>query len=209
MSRNHMNHNHVNFGHSSRLDYDLQTYEDRLRESTDPLLYRLDTNRIHHENQCLSVFGPRSSYMGNGVSTTVGCQIAPSQDLVDVESILSNRNVPLSKSKAGSVNPIDVTKFKLQHARICDDFLDSSSSRLTDPSKNYRGIAINRFYDLPKNPQANIFYPRAKNTTLEAKDNFRQKVPKVRNVDPALPREYKSKKPGCTRTQCPQCPKYF
>lgn len=201
--------NNVNFGHSSRLGYDIQAYEDKLIESTDPLSYRLDPNRITNCKPCLSVYGPRSSYQGFGVSTTVGHTTATSQDLVDVESVLTNRNVPLSKTRAGSVNPIDVTKFDLRHARICNDFLDSSPTRLTDSSKNYRGIAVNRFYDLPRNPQANIFYDWAHNTTLEAKDNYRQKIPKIKKIDPVLPREYRSKKRDCTRTQCPSCPKYF
>lgn len=194
----------VNFGHSSKLGYDYQTYEDRLTESTDPLSYRLDPNKISNCTPCLSVFGPRSSYGGYGVSTTTGHTTAISQDLVDVESILSNRNVPLSKSKAGQVNPIDVTKFEMKHAQLCSDFLDPSSTRLTDPSKNYRGIAISRFYDLPKNPQENIFYDWQKNTTLEAKDNYRQKIPKIKKVDHVLPVEYKSNKKSCTRTQCPR-----
>lgn len=201
--------NEVNFGHSSRLGYDTVAYADRLQESTDPLSYRLDYNKIHNEKQCLSVFGPRSSYMGSGVSTTVGHRVAPSQDLVDVESILTNRNVHLSKAKAGQVNPIDVTKFELQHARICDDTLNMASTRLTDPSKNYRGIAVNRFYDLPKNPQANIFYSFARNTTLEAKDNHRPNLPRVMNNDPTLPVENKAASGNCVRTQCPQCVKYF
>ena len=60
-------------------------------------------------------------------------------------------------SKDAQVNDIDVTKFQLQHARVCNDFLDPLATHLTNPPANYRGMSINRFYDLPKNPQANIF----------------------------------------------------
>lgn len=179
----------MNIGYSSRLDYDQQAYDDRLQESTDPLSYQLDTNRIHNCNECLSTFGPRSSYMGNGVSTTVGHSVATSQQLVDIESILSNRNVPLSKTRAGQVNPIDVTKYDMKHAKLCNDYLDPASTRLTDPSKNYREMSINRFYDLPRNPQANIFYSFAKNTKLEAKDNYKQRKPNVRDTSRAIAAE--------------------
>jgi len=189
-------------GHSSRLGYDINTYDDYLSESVSPLLYKLNPNQVNNCNSCLSVFGPRSSIAGNskGVSTLVGDVTIPSQELVDLESILSNRNVIASKCKDGKVNDIDVTKFSLQHARVCNDFLDGISSRLTNPSDNYRGMSINRFYDLPKNPQANIFYDFAVNTKLEAKDNYRERVPSLIKFDPALPREFTK---NTTVGQCP------
>ena len=125
----------------------------------------------------MSVFGPRGSHNGYGDSTTVGHRNAPSQDLVDVESILSNRNVIASKCKDGKVNDIDVTKFQLQHARICNDFLDPVATHLTNPSANYRGMNINRFYDLDRNPQSVLFWNFQVNTQLEAKDNFKEALP--------------------------------
>lgn len=189
-------------GHSSRLSYDKCSYDDYLSESVSPLLYKLNPNQVNNCNSCLSVFGPRSGIAGNskGVSTLVGDVTMPSQELVDLESILSNRNVIASKCKDGKVNDIDVTKFNLQHARICNDFLDGVSSRLTNPSKNYKGMSINRFYDLPKNPQANIFYDFAVNTKLEAKDNYRERVPSLIRFDPALPNEFTE---NLTVGQCP------
>lgn len=193
----------VNIGHSSNLIYDRCAYDDYLSESVGPLLYRLNPNQINNCNACLSVFGPRSrsgppSY---GVSTTVGHTSAISQDLVDVESILSNRNVIASKCKDGKVNDIDVTKFHLQHAKLCNDYLDPLATHLTDPPQNYRGMSINRFHNLPKNPQANIFYEFAVNTKLEAKDNYKPIIPKLINYDPAQPSELKGKQRPC-RYQC-------
>jgi len=189
----------VNIGHSSRLDYDRCAYNDYLSESVSPLLYRLNPDQINSCNSCLSVFGPRSSSGANsyGVSTTVGHVTAPSQGLVDVESILSNRNVIASKCKDGKVNDINVTKFKLQHARICNDFLDPVSTHLTNPAANYRGMSINRFYNLPKNAQANIFYNFAINTKLEAKDNYRERVPRLVSYDPSMPKDIKGKNKVC------------
>lgn len=182
--------NDVNIGHNSGFKADKCFYNDYLSESVGPLLYRLNPTQINNCQACLSVFGPRSSHNGYGDSTTVGHTTAPAQDLVDVESILSNRNVIASRCKDGKVNDIDVTKFHLQHARVCNDFLDPVASHLTAPPQNYRGMSINRFTDLPKNAQANIFYDFAINTQLEAKDNYQERIPRLVKFDPSLPKEY-------------------
>ena len=180
----------VNFGHSSRLSYDKCAYHDRLSESVAPISYRLSPHQIKNCDGCLSTLGPRSSHNGYGVSTVIGNTVAPAQELVDIDSILSNRNVLKSKCKDGKVNDIDVTRFTLQHARLCNDFLDPIASRLTNPSTNYRGMSCNRFFNLPKNPQANIYWDGAKNTQLEAKDNYRERIPRIMSFDPALPKEF-------------------
>ena len=195
----------IQFGHSSRLGYDNCAIQDDIAQSVSPLLYKVNPNQINNCQACLPVFGPRSN--SYGISTTVGHRTSPSQDLVDVESILSNRNVLASKCKDGNVNDIDVTKFNLQHARICNDFLDPIASHLTNPAQNYRELAINRFYDLPTNPQNPIFYNFAVNTHLEAIDNYREAVPKNRNYDATLPREYTGKAKACNLTNNSNCPK--
>jgi len=168
----------LNIGHSSRLGYDSCAYSDKLEESVGPLGYRLDPNWQENCQQCLSTLGPRSSYMGQGVSSAVGHPIATSQKLVDVESILSNRNVKTSKCRRDNLNPINVTKFGVQHLRVCNDYLNPLSSRLTYPAANYRDMAVNRFYNLDRNPQTNVFYDFAVNTKLEAKDNFIVDIPR-------------------------------
>jgi len=195
----------IEFGHSARLGYDSCYYDDELAQSVGPLLYQLNPNRINNCDSCLSVFGPRSGYNGSGDSITIPTNTtAPAQGLVDVESILSNRNVIASKCKDGKVNDIDVTKFQLQHARVCNDFLDPISSHLTNPPANYREMGINRFYDLPTQPQANIFVPFEVNTRLESRDNYLEKIPKLYKNDKSLPKEFVGKNKPCKNT-CP-CP---
>ncbi len=198
----------LNIGHSSRLGYDKCYYDDYLAESVGPLLYRLNPNTINNCNSCLSVFGPRASNgpRSYGVSSITGHVTAQAQELVDVESILSNRNTIASKCKDGQVNDIDVTKFNLQHARTCNDFLDPVATRLTNPPQNYRGMSINRFYDCHQNPQANIFYDFSVNTKLEAKDNYRERVPRLIKYDPALPSEIKGKNKPCKYHCYGNCP---
>ena len=181
----------INFGHSSRLPYDDSTYFDKVQESVAPLQYRMDTNNIYNCDACLSTLGPRSGFMGFGVSMPVENEPAVSQrpEVVDIESVLTNRNVYASKDRMNEVNSIDVTKLKLKNPKICNSFLNPISSRLSNPVANYRDMGVNRFYDLNKNPQANIFNDFAVNTTLEAKDNFIQEVPKIWSVVTSQPCE--------------------
>jgi hypothetical protein len=171
----------MNIGHSSRLSYDKDVYPDRLSESVGPLAYRLNTDQIYNCNSCLSTLGPRSAGAGRGqdVSKVLQTKVAPAQELVDVESILHNLNVKNSKAKSGKVNPIDVTKFKNIDMKICGNFLNPESTRLSHPSANYRDMRVNRFYNLPKDPQANIYWDNAANTSLEEKDNFVIRIPQL------------------------------
>lgn len=198
----------MNIGYSSRLGYDKCAYDDKLEESTNPLLYRLYPGYVQSCNDCLSTLGPRAGHNGVSASTTVGYPLATAQQLTDVESILSNRNMKKSKCRKYGSNDVDVSKIPLQHARICGDYLNPQSSLLSHPVYNYREIAINRFYDLDRNPQAPIFWNFAENTRLEAKDNYNPEVPYINEVDEVLPRELKGKASGCKYNQCnTYCPK--
>lgn len=187
------------FGYSSRLGYDKDcSYEDRLAESTGPLQYIMDTNRINNCDACLSTLGPRSGFMGFGVSMPVENQPAVAQqgDIVNIESLLSNRNVKKSKCRRDGANPVDVTKFPLKHPRICNDYLSPLSSKLSYPSQNYRDCSVNRFYNLNKDPQNygnNIYVPVAIDTKLEAIDNFYGEIPQSFDVNPSLPHALEGK----------------
>jgi hypothetical protein len=167
----------LNVGHFSNPRYDRCFYKENVYQSTEPYAYIMNTDRIHNCNGALTTFGPRSSYYGTGVSTPTGDVIAAAQQLVDIDSVMSNRNVPISKCRRGKVNPINITHIKTKDIPITNDYLDSQHSRMTDPSMFYRGTPINRFYDLNKDPQANIYYDWAINTSLEAKDNFVPELP--------------------------------
>lgn len=164
-------------GHFSKPKYDTCAYPEDLYESTAPYAYVMDPDRIHNCNGALTVFGPRSSYYGAGVSTPSGDVIAAAQQNVAIDTIMKNINVPISKCRGGKVNPIDVTKIKTRDIPVANDYLDSQHSRMMDPPMFYRGAAINRFETLNKDPQANIFYDWSVNTVLEAKDNFVPELP--------------------------------
>ena len=159
-------------GHFSRGDYDKCAYPDRLHDSTSIYTYQMNTDRIHNCKGCLTTYGPRGGLNGVGVSTPIGNKIAAAQHLVDMDSIHSNRNVPISKCKRGKVNPINLKNIKTNHVPECNDYLDAQHTKMSNPAMFLRGAPINRFHDLARDPQANIFYDFSINTSLEAKDNF-------------------------------------
>jgi hypothetical protein len=166
-------------GYSSRLPYDECAYGDKLKESVGPMEYRLSPDQMYNCNSCLSTLGPRSSNLGRGydISRPFATGYAASQDLVDVESNLSNRHIKTSKCKSGNVNTTDVNKYKLKNVKLCDNTLNPETTRLSAPASNYRSMSVNRFYNLPKDPQANIFWDNAINSRLEATDNYKPDIP--------------------------------
>lgn len=196
----------MNNGHSSRLPYDDCAYPDKLYESTAPLAYRLSKDQIFNKNACLSTLGPRGRF---GVSQPVGHVVAPSQAVVDVESILSNRNMNISRCKTAKVNKVDMKKYTTEHAKLCNNFLNSSPSKLTHPSSTYREMPVNRFYNLPKDPQANIFWDFSVNTQLEMADNYvmERPVPMDQRGLMPTPDNRKNGTCGVTCTVDSRCPK--
>jgi hypothetical protein len=167
-----------NFGLSTKLQYDTDFLEDDISQSTAPLLSVLDPNRVKSNSQCLSTFGPRAGHNGYGDNIPIqNPGLTPAQELVDIDSIMSNRNVKQSRAKNGNVNPINVFDFKTYDCKECDKFLDSLDTIETYPKQLYREVSINRFYDPNINSQVNIFYDWAVNTQLEAKDNYDNPYP--------------------------------
>lgn len=165
------------YGNSSRLKYDQEYYNDYLEQTTAPGNYNLDSNFVDNCQRCLPKFGPRTSQgaLSFGVSTPGPYTVPNFSNTVDVESILTNRNVQATKN--GTVNPIGINNIPVVNAKICSNFLDPISTHLTNPAINYKGLPINRFYDLNRNPQKNIYWDNARITQLETKDNYMERIP--------------------------------
>jgi hypothetical protein len=196
-----------NFGASSRLGYDPNSIEDSIQQSTSPILSVLDPNRVKNCNQCLSLNGPRAGHNGWGDNIPISNPgNTPAQELTDIDSIMSNRNVKNDRSRKGGVNGVDVFKFKTYDPVLCGKELDPVPSVLTYPKQLYREISINRFYDLNINPQVNIYYNGAVNSQLEAKDNYDFPYPYFINTAEVLPKPVNSKpkvpQVDCNSTNC-------
>ena len=190
-----------NYGYSSNSSYDPSFIHDDIEQSTAPLMSILDPNRVKNCNQCLSLNGPRSSHNGWGNSIPISTpSITPAQDLIDIDSIMSNRNVRQDRSKKGHVNMVDVFKFKTYDAKLCDRGLDPLNSTLTYPKQMYREMSINRFYDPNINPQVNIYYDWAVNSQLEAKDNYDYPYPYFIGMDESLPKSLNGEVRPCKTT---------
>ncbi len=162
-----------NYGESTNLRYDQQYIQEDIQQSTMPLQYVMDPTQVKNCQQCLSLNGPVPSVGGWGDSIPIpNAGIVPAQEIIDLDSILSNRNVKASKTRRGNVNDIDVFKFKTYNSKLCNKFLDPKSSLLTTPKQLYREMSINRFYNTNQNSQVNLYWNGSTNTQLEAKDNY-------------------------------------
>ena len=156
----------MNIGYSSRLIYDTCVYSDKVKESTDPLNYKLNSDQFNNCDRCQ---GPRNGYMG----------YSERQDLTDIESELSNRNIRTSKCKNGKVNPVNPLNHNSHDVKLCGNKLDPDYTRLSYPSSNYRDMSINRFYNTIHDSQEHVFWDFATNTTLEVKDNYHSSVQQI------------------------------
>ena len=184
-----------NYGISSKLGYDQSCIKDSIEQSVAPLQSVLDPNRVRNCKQCLNPNGsaPRSSFMGWGDSLPIeNAGIAPAQQLSDIDSIMTNRNVKESKDKKGKLNPVNLNEFKLYDSAMCNNFLDPLNSTLTFPKQLYREMSINRFYSLNNNPQKNIYWDGAVNSRLEASDNYDMPYPYSISGDLDLPNATKT-----------------
>ena len=174
----------ISAGHFSGVKYDDDKYLEDVYDSTSPYSYYINPNYNFNCKGRLNLYGPRGGLMGVGVSSLSGDVLAAGQQNVDMDSIMSNRNVPGSRARQGKVNPVDLSKIRLKDVPICDSgYLDYSHTKMTDPALFMRGCPINRFYDLNKDPQANIYYDWGINTSLDARDNYTIKLPNLSMMD--------------------------
>lgn len=171
----------VNPGYFSKTKYDSCAYKDALYDSTTPFTYVMNTDKIYNCNGCLTGYNPRGGYLGAGTSSVSKNKLAAAQQNIDIDSIMTNRNMKISKCKQAQVNNVNLKDIKTNNYPMCPSNLNTEHSRLTDSVMFYRGAAINRFYDLNRDPQANVFYDWSINTSLEAKDNYIPCLPTLFN----------------------------
>ena len=180
----------INYGVSSRLRYDENYVNDRVVQSTGPIQSTMDPNRISNCNKCTPTAGAGARPSHNGWQDNLPVSMAnnsPAQQVTDIESVLTNRNVKKTRGKTGGLNPVDVLKYKTYNNTTCGKGLDPVYSTLSFPKQFYRELSINRFYDLNINPQANIYWNDSIDSRLEAKDNYNYPYPYSINYDASLP----------------------
>lgn len=169
---------------STRKRYDECSTNLYYRQSTDPLGYRLLPDFANNCQKCYSDYGPRGQDMNVSVITN--------KNLIDVDSLLSNRSKVASDCKDGLVTDINFNKYTKYNLPTCNRFMDRHDTRLTHPISNYRGMTIHWFFEprvSNRDEQCNIFWNFEENSRLTAKDSYRPDIPVPLDQSIGLPVE--------------------
>ena len=151
-------------GKYTRQSYDQEAYDEQTARSTNPLLYRLDSNYVVNCDRCFAEYGPRAGQQG---SSAIGNQ-------TDVDSILRGVTKLNTKSNQQQI-PDSLDPYKLYESPVCSEKLEPEYTRYTYPAYDIRGLTVpdlNFGYPL-QDPQCQIFESFAINTKLQAKDSHR------------------------------------
>jgi hypothetical protein len=169
------------------------------------MYYSLYPGQVDNCKSCHSSTGFRANRLG----LTGELQTVVRPQLVQAESLLSNRSYPNARCINGYTlqeKNEQLNKLKLELPQLdCNKALTSADTRLTNPPLFYKGAEIDRFEWPIINPSEFIFWAReGSNTRLELKDKF---VPKLNvpdtNVD--YPSEDLRRRQNCT-LDCPLTP---
>ena len=88
---------------STRKKYDDCSTNLFYKQSTDPLMYRLSSDFVDNCQKCYSNFGPTGQNMNVSVAR---------HNLIDIDSLLTNRNKVASDCKDGQVTDIDFNNYE-------------------------------------------------------------------------------------------------
>lgn len=191
-------------GSFERQIYDVGAYQQHLKQSTMPLMYRLDPV---YNNRCDPCRIPQPGYIGR-----VGVSVTHKRPLVDVESDLFQIGTKNSKdpnarfqptcvqcgsdldgypSGSGVVANCDKCQEELFHLPVCESPI-TDSTRISNPVCTARGIGINRFQPLCLNPQDENRWLHPSEVGISyrmvVKDNHVPCIPKLLDPAPVLPK---------------------
>jgi hypothetical protein len=152
-------------------------------ESQGPAAYVLGTPR-EHEARCFD------ADPGTPSPQVSRCD----SSMVDVDSRLMGLGSCRSRCPEAGVlsatSPLAAAPCALSNAPNCRAFLATSHPRHTNPPCTLRGVGINRWEALCRNPQERALLPRelaATNYRLVVKDNHRPMLPQPLDPESALP----------------------
>lgn len=184
--------------HFSRLNYDNCFQDEIVKQSTGPGNYKLYNGQTDNDNACHSLNGSRNNRVKNSSELDKGATMA---DRAEIESVLSNRDLPASRCKENRTMPEKNERLdrELQKSVLCDNFLNYTHTRLENPIDDYRGLStISLQVDYPlTNPIDYVFTGHnntilkdqdinsrsGRNTRLEAKDLYSNNFISSNNVD--------------------------
>lgn len=176
-------------GKFTNMRYDNQAYNEEIRRSTDPLLYKLDSNYSVNCSPCFTAHGPIG---GHNNSVAIGNQI-------DVDSVL--RGVGRINSKSNQQQaPESLNQYTMYTPRECSPSLESHHSRFSHPAHDIRGLNVPDMrlgYPL-HDPQCQIFEDFGVNTRLQAKDNHRAVWQQPMDQKSVYPKARPGREKNCT-----------
>ena len=158
----------------TRIPYDDSAAKSQNERSSGPGIYRLYAGVGDNCQKCFSYNGPANSNADVSVARS-GCG-GGFGNMIDVESSLSNRNLPLGECndeqrKTGYLSH----QSNIVNTKPCSNFLERSESRFTHPLDSYRGMSTFDYALHPHlaiNPQCNIYNGEELSTRLHAKDTY-------------------------------------
>lgn len=124
---------------STRIPYDECAYREEVKQSIIPGHYHLYDGQYENNGKCILYSGPRNTRTYNSSEISQ----VERNSLVDVDSILSGRNVPLTKCMDGrTLEDLNkqYSKVSIQDPKLCSDFLLPTESRYSHPADNIKGM---------------------------------------------------------------------
>jgi hypothetical protein len=183
-------------GSWERTKFDDNEYKNYIKETTGPLLYRLDPNRFYNCQECRP---EQPGYIGTGVS------ISKKDTLVNVESELRGITRPLTRDPKGKYLPCKKPGGSLKHMPSCNVMTDET--RMSNPACNLRGTGVSQhiFYEVCQNPQEISTLEHPGKILIDdrqaAKDCHRPEPHAPIDINPSLPKDtQRVKMPKCCPT---------
>lgn len=141
-------------GYFTRLSYDPITYNEKISQSTKPIMYKLEPSYATNCKKCLPSYNPYHQ--------------------IDVDSVLRGLDKNHSKSSICKI-PFPLNNYQIPLQFDCDLGTESEYTRFTNPAYDIKGLnVLDMHMDYPlRDPQCNIFEDFQINTRLQAKDNHK------------------------------------
>jgi hypothetical protein len=154
--------------------------------------YRLFPGFVENCKQCFSATGP----IGSKVDVSTAKENASTQwgEMSQIESELTNRNIPATKCNDNATNTT-YKKNKVYNKTACNPIFNSEDTRFTNPTQAYRSMSLTSYQLQPhlfSNPQCYIQDDRlGLNSRGKAKDSYKMPLPAFLDKGEALPTEIK------------------
>ena len=150
----------------NRNKYDNFTYDEQIEKSTNTLYYRVNECFANNTKECFALNGLKNQ-RNKGIDGVK----------VEIESELTNRNLPSNYSKKIGKNNKYLKLKSKENLKNCSKDIQVEDTRFTHPIDNYRGMSTSEYNMNPYlhvNPQNNINYWRdGINSRLVVRDTYR------------------------------------